>query len=70
MSKQTDYRNKFISEKYDRMNLTFPKGKKEIYRKLAEETGMSLNAYINHLLERHYQMNERFKTLDGSQSED
>lgn len=43
--------NKYIAKAYDRVNLTVPKGKKEIYRKQAEKRGMSLNAYINYLLE-------------------
>lgn len=43
--------NERIKNTYDRLNLTFPKGKKEIYRKQAEAKGMSLNSYINYLLE-------------------
>lgn len=45
------YKNDFIKQKYDRFNLTFPKGKKDEYQNLAQADGMSLNALINKLLE-------------------
>lgn len=47
----TQYKNDFIKEKYDRLNLTFPKGKKEEYQAKAAKAGLSLNALINKLLE-------------------
>lgn len=47
----TQYKNDFIKEKYDRLNLTFPKGKKEEYQAKAAKAGISLNALINKLLE-------------------
>lgn len=43
---------KYIKEKRDQLNLSMPKGKKEEYRIQAEEQGMSLNAYIIHLIEK------------------
>ncbi|MBE6605940.1 MAG: Arc family DNA-binding protein [Ruminococcaceae bacterium] len=43
----TAYKNKFISEKYDRVNLTLPKGKKEELQKHAEKNKESLNGFIN-----------------------
>ena len=49
--KQIDRQNKYVSEKYDRFTTTFPKGKKEEYRKHASDKGMSLNGLINELLE-------------------
>lgn len=49
--KQMDYQNGYITQKYDRINVTLPKGKKEIYRKFAENKGLSLNAAINMLLQ-------------------
>ena len=42
--------NKYISKAYDRVNLTLPKGQKEIIREYAEAHGMSLNGYINKLI--------------------
>ena len=41
------YRNGWISENLDRVNLTMPKGKKEQIRIAAERMGLSVNAYIN-----------------------
>lgn len=49
--KQMDYQNGYIKEKYDRINVTLPKGKKEVYRQAAAAAGTSLNAIINKLLE-------------------
>ena len=50
MSKSTDYKNKFISEKYDRINLTVPKGVKELIRKHCEENNLSVNGYLYDLI--------------------
>lgn len=52
--KQMDYQNGYIKEKYDRINVTVPKGKKEIYRQTAEAAETSLNGIINKLLEEWY----------------
>lgn len=42
--------NEFIKQTYDRFTLTFPKGKKDIFKAHAESNGMSLNSYINKLI--------------------
>ncbi len=39
--------NKYIAEKLDRVNLTMPKGQKEIVKAHADTHGESLNAFIN-----------------------
>lgn len=44
-------KNKWNAEKYDRIALMVPKGKKEEYKSVAETNGESLNGYINRLLE-------------------
>ena len=41
---QIEYQNKYIKEKYDRVGLTMPKGKKEV-----------INEYINALIDRDIQ---------------
>lgn len=41
------YRNCWISENLDRVNLIMPKGKKERIRIAAERIGLSVNAFIN-----------------------
>jgi len=46
-SKAIEYNNEYISKAYDRINLTMPKGKKEIIKAHAEASGESLNGFIN-----------------------
>lgn len=44
--RSTEYKNKFNDEHYDRIYLAVPKGMKEVFKRLASDKGMSLNAYI------------------------
>ena len=46
-NKKSDYRNKWIADKLDRVNLTMPKGQKETVKARAEARGESVNAFIN-----------------------
>ena len=39
--------NKYVKNNYDRINVTMPKGKKEIIQDCAAAVGQSVNAYIN-----------------------
>lgn len=39
--------HKYVKANYDRMELTVPKGKKDIIKSHAEKQGLSTNAYIN-----------------------
>lgn len=45
------YNNNFIKNAYDRINLTVPKGKKEIIQTAAQASGESVNAFINRLID-------------------
>lgn len=47
MAGNSEYRNRWISEKLDRVNLTMPKGKKATIQAHADAAGVSVNAYIN-----------------------
>ena len=47
---QISYQNDYIKEKYDRINLTVPKGRKEEIKKKAAAAGKSVNEYINSLI--------------------
>lgn len=47
MAGNSEYKNKWISEKLDRINLTVPKGRKEIIKAHAESMGESVNSFIN-----------------------
>ena len=38
--------NKYVKKNYDRINVTFPKGKKEILKEHAEKQSESVNAFI------------------------
>ena len=46
-TEKSAYRNSWIAEKLDRVNLTMPKGNKEQVKETADRLGLSLNAYIN-----------------------
>ena len=43
--------NKYNAKAYDRVNLTVPKGQKEEIQEYAQEQGMSVNGYINNLIQ-------------------
>ena len=46
-SKATDYKRQFNAEKYDRMEITVPKGQKEMIKKHAQEQGKSVNRFVS-----------------------
>ncbi len=39
--------NKYVKNNYDRINVTFPKGRKDEIKSHAAEHGESVNAFIN-----------------------
>jgi len=43
--------NKYVRENYDRINVTFPKGKKDSLKAHAASRGESLNAFINRAID-------------------
>jgi predicted DNA binding CopG/RHH family protein len=48
---QIEYQNRYMKEKYDRIGLMVPKGRKEKIKEQAASRGMSVNQYINRLIE-------------------
>lgn len=44
-------KNKWIEKAYDRINLTVPKGKKEVIQRHAESKGESVNGFINRAID-------------------
>ena len=44
---QVKYQNQFINEKYDRINLTVPKGDKAVIKERAAAAVERVNEYIN-----------------------
>ena len=51
MPGKSEYRNGWIAEKLDRINLTVPKGRKDIIKAHAEAHSESVNAFINRLID-------------------
>lgn len=49
--KQQGHVNKYISKAYDRINLTVPKGQKEIIKAHAESKGESVNGFIQRAID-------------------
>lgn len=43
--------NRYMAKVYDRINLTVPKGQKEIIKAHAESQGKSVNGFINEAIE-------------------
>ena len=43
--------NKYVKNNYDRINVTFPKGQKEIITQAATAAGESVNGYIKKAVE-------------------
>lgn len=50
-NKKNDYKNAWIAEKLDRINLTVPKGRKDELKAHAATQGESVNAFINRAIE-------------------
>ncbi len=50
MKKNTEYKNNFIRDNYDRINFTVPKGVKEKIKARSDELGISVNSYIYSLI--------------------
>lgn len=51
MASKSEYRNSWIAEKLDRINLTMPKGRKEEIKAHAESKGESVNGFINRAID-------------------
>lgn len=52
MSKPTyEVIERYKKKAYDRMTFMFHKGKKELIKKRADSLGLSMNAYINFLID-------------------
>ena len=52
VTNKTEYKNTWIAEKLDRVNLTMPKGKKELIKAHAAlKDGGSVNAFINRAIQ-------------------
>lgn len=45
--RKAEWQNKYIAKTYDRINLTVPKGEKELLKEHAAARGESVNSFIN-----------------------
>lgn len=54
MAGKTEYKNKWQSEKCDRINLTVKKGSKQPLQDVAKEQGKSINGYIKSAVQAQY----------------
>ncbi len=61
----TASKNKYNAKAYDRIALTVKKGQREIIKTHAESNGMSLNGYINKLIDD--DMGDKLKTIKEEQ---
>lgn len=48
---RTEYKNKHIKEKYDRISLVLPKGQKSLLKSFCEKMDVSLNEYVKLLIQ-------------------
>ena len=51
MAGKTEYKNTWQRENMDRVNLTMPKGQKEIIKSHANSQGESVNGFINRAID-------------------
>ena len=51
--------NKYVKENYDRINVTLPKGKKEIIKAHAESMGASVNGFISRAIDNQIERDKR-----------
>lgn len=54
MAGNTEYKNKFASEKYDRVGLMLKKGSKQPIQDVAQTKGESINGYIKNAIKKQY----------------
>lgn len=66
MAGKTEYKNKFASEKYDRVGLMLPKGEKEAVRTHAQNHGESINGFVIRAI---HETIERDNKNEGAENE-
>ena len=66
MAGKTDYKNQWQKDNVDRVNLTMPKGKKDIIRAHAEAQGESTTGFIHRAIA---ETMERDKSVPGAAGE-
>lgn len=59
MAGKSEYKNKWLSENKERVNLVLAKGRKEIIKAHAEQRGESLNGFICRAIENQLKQDEQ-----------
>ena len=59
MAGKTEYKNTWQRENVDRVNLTMPKGRKDIIKAHAEAQGESVNGFINRAIDNQISQDRR-----------
>ena len=57
--RKAKWQNDYIARTYDRVNLTMPKGKKDIIQSHAEAQGESVNHFINRAIDNQIQQDKK-----------
>ena len=70
MAGRSEYRNGWIAEKLDRINLTVPKGKKDTIKAHAEAQGESVNGFINRAIDETMKRDNAAPTASERQREE
>ena len=69
MASKSEYRNGWIAEKLDRINLTVPKGKKDTIKAHAEAQGESVNGFINRAIDETMERDNAVSAVSEGQRE-
>ncbi|MBM6851073.1 Arc family DNA-binding protein [Oscillibacter valericigenes] len=69
MASKSEYRNGWIAEKLDRINLTVPKGKKDAIKAHAEAQGESVNGFINRAIDEAMERDNAVSAVSEGQRE-
>lgn len=67
--RKAKWQNDYIDKTYDRINLTVPKGNKEIIKEAAYRCGESVNGFINRLIDAELERLKIMQCIEGNSSE-
>lgn len=68
-ARKAKWQNDYIARTYDRINLTMPKGRKEIVQAHAEARGESVNGFINRAISEAMERDNAAQRADGGRTE-
>ena len=68
--RKAKWQNDYIAMTYDRINLTVPKGQKDIIKDHADQRGESVNGFINRAIEETMERDKKGGVENGRQEND